>query len=59
VEAFRDYFGPTRNLFDQLDAERQAGLAKDLAEVFRAGNRATDGTLAIAFEYLELVARKG
>ncbi len=53
---WREYYGPTATAFAALDAEGQAALANDLIEVVERHNRATDGTMAVPAEYLEVVA---
>jgi hypothetical protein len=52
---FRDYFGPTRRAFEALDAEGQRALARDLGALFERTNTAKDGSLALPFEYLEVL----
>jgi SAM-dependent methyltransferase len=59
VEFFRTYFGPLNRAFAALDAEGQAALRRDLEQLWSAHNEATDGTTAVAAEYLEVVARRG
>lgn len=56
VEFNRAWFGPVRAAFAQLDDSGQARLARDLAASFEAFNRASDGTLVAAADYLEIVA---
>jgi 2-polyprenyl-3-methyl-5-hydroxy-6-metoxy-1,4-benzoquinol methylase len=55
VEFNRNWFGPTRAAFAQLDEAGQASLAADLTAVLERFNRATDGTLVAQAEYLEVV----
>jgi SAM-dependent methyltransferase len=55
VDLFRAYFGPVKRAFDQLDAERQASLRKDIEALFSRNNRATDGTLVLETPYVESV----
>jgi hypothetical protein len=59
VEFFRTYYGPINRAFAALDADGQAALRRDLEELWRAHNQATDGTTAVGAEYLEVVARRG
>ena len=54
----RAWFGPVRSAFAQLDEAVQERLASDLASSLEGFNRATDGTLAAAADYLEIVAVK-
>ena len=56
VEFNRTYMGPTRAAFARLDPATQEKLAIDLAADLERFNRATDGTLVAAAEYLEVVA---
>jgi ubiquinone/menaquinone biosynthesis C-methylase UbiE len=56
VEFNRTWLGPTRTAFAQLDEHGQARFAADLAAEAERFNRATDGTLVAAAEYLEVIA---
>jgi SAM-dependent methyltransferase len=56
VEFTRTYMGPTKAAFARLDPAAQDKLAADLAADVERFNRATDGTLVAAAEYLEVVA---
>jgi SAM-dependent methyltransferase len=56
VEHFRKYYGPTQKAFESLDSEAQAALRKDLEDLWRGYNSATDGTTKVASEYLEVKA---
>ncbi len=58
VEFYRRYFGPTQRAFEALDDEKQAALRKDLEQLWREHNRATDGTIRVDAEYLEVVAAR-
>src|SRR5215212_792835 len=58
VEHFRLYYGPTQKAFAALDEEKQAALRKDLEQVWGTHNQATDGTIRVEAEYLEVVARR-
>ena len=58
LEIFRDYYGPMNRAFAALDGERRAALSWDLLELLDGNNRATDGTLVLPSEYLEVVVRK-
>jgi 2-polyprenyl-3-methyl-5-hydroxy-6-metoxy-1,4-benzoquinol methylase len=55
VEFNRNWFGPTRVAFDQLDEAGQSSLAADLTAACEQFNRATDGTLVAQAGYLEVV----
>lgn len=59
VEFYRRYYGPTQKAFDALDEEQQEALRKDLIEHWESHNRATDGTVHVGSEYLEVMALKG
>jgi SAM-dependent methyltransferase len=52
----RTYVGPTKAIFDRLDPVEQEDLAGELTANLELFNRATDGTLVAAAEYLEVVA---
>jgi SAM-dependent methyltransferase len=60
ADYFRKYFGPTQKAFDALegDAEKQAALRRDLENHWTEHNLATDGTIHIESEYLEVIARR-
>jgi SAM-dependent methyltransferase len=56
VEFNRTYMGPTKAAFARLNPPAQQRLAADLTTDLERFNRATDGTLVAASEYLEVVA---
>ena len=56
VEFFREFYGPTNRAFSTLDADGQAALRQDLEELWSWHNQATDGTLYLESEYLEVEA---
>jgi ubiquinone/menaquinone biosynthesis C-methylase UbiE len=60
VEFFRQYYGPTQKAFAALDSdqEKQMALRRDLEELWRENNQATDGTTSYESEYLEIIARR-
>ena len=58
VEVFRTYYGPVLKAFAALDALRQDGLERDLLGLIATLNRAEDGTMVVASEYLEIVISK-
>lgn len=58
LEVFRTWYGPTRRAFESLDAPRAAELERALVELLERFNRATDGSLAVPSEYLEVVIEK-
>ena len=41
-----------------LDASNQASLRRDLVSFLTAANSASDGTLVLAGEYIEIVVRR-
>jgi SAM-dependent methyltransferase len=56
VDFFREFYGPTKSSFAALDADGQEALKKDLTDLWRSHNRATDGTTKVDSEYLEVTA---
>ncbi len=56
VQFYRDYFGPTIGAFSKLDEAGQAGLQRDLEQLWAKDNRATDGSTSVDSEILEVVA---
>jgi ubiquinone/menaquinone biosynthesis C-methylase UbiE len=58
LEMFRTFYGPTVKAFAALDPERQAALAADIVALIGHLNRATDGTMVVPGEYLEVVIAK-
>lgn len=56
VEFNRTHLGPTRVAFERLDRDGQMKLAAELTDELERFNRATDGTLVAAAEYLEVAA---
>jgi SAM-dependent methyltransferase len=58
VEFNRTYVGPTKAIFDRLDPAAQQTLADELAASLARFNRATDGTLVAAAEYLQVIATR-
>jgi SAM-dependent methyltransferase len=57
VATFRETFGPTTRAFEVLDAGAQQALLHDLTTLFHQYNRASDGTVALECQYLQVVAR--
>ncbi|MCG5452302.1 MULTISPECIES: class I SAM-dependent methyltransferase [Micromonospora] len=57
ADFFRVNYGPTLKAFEALPEERRPGLHADLVELARTHNRATDATVRIPAEYLEVVAQ--
>ncbi|WP_328369281.1 class I SAM-dependent methyltransferase [Micromonospora zamorensis] len=58
ADFFRANYGPTLKAFEALPEEQRSNLHADLVELARTHNRATDATLRIPAEYLEVVARR-
>jgi hypothetical protein len=56
VEFFRRYIGPVQRAFEALDNAKQADLRRDLEQLWKDHNRATDGTTNVESEYLEVIA---
>ena len=58
VESFRKYYGPTQRAFGALDANGQAALRNELAQLWAEHNQATDDTTYVEAEYLEVAATR-
>ena len=58
LEVFKTFYGPMLKAFGALDAAKQAALRNDLLLLVGQFNRATDGTMAVRSEYLEVVINK-
>jgi SAM-dependent methyltransferase len=58
VELFRTYYGPTTRAFAAVGPEGEEALRRDLVEVYRAHNQATDGTTWLDSEYLDVEATR-
>ncbi|MDQ6824309.1 MAG: class I SAM-dependent methyltransferase [Candidatus Eremiobacteraeota bacterium] len=59
VDTFRKYFGPVRNAFETLDAERRQTYEADLRKSVSKYNRATDGTLSVSMAYVNVSMQSG
>ena len=57
-DTFRDFYGPVHKAWGALDEAGQASFRDQLIALLERSNRATDGTLAVPSEYLEVVARR-
>lgn len=55
IEVFRTYYGPTNKAYGALDTTQQAALTQDLMALMTSRNRASDDTLVLPSEYLEVV----
>jgi hypothetical protein len=58
IEVFRTCYGPMNKTFGALDADRQAAFTTDLMRLMEARNRASDGTLVLPSEYLEVMVTR-
>ena len=56
VDFFREHYGPVKRAFGVLDKKGQAELRSELIENFEAHNAATDGTLDLRAEFLNIAA---
>lgn len=56
VELFRELYGPTIRAFSTLDETAQAALRHDLEQLWSQHNQATDGTVYLESEYLDVQA---
>ena len=55
LEIFRTFYGPVLKAFAALEPANQAALRQDIVSLLAKCNRATDGTLVVPSEYLEVV----
>jgi ubiquinone/menaquinone biosynthesis C-methylase UbiE len=58
LDIFRTFYGPMNKAFAALDEAGQAALTADLMALMDSMNTATDGTLVLPSEYLEVVITK-
>lgn len=58
VDVFRAYYGPLHKAFAALDTAGQNDLEADLIALIARMNKATDGTMVVPGEYLEVVITK-
>jgi ubiquinone/menaquinone biosynthesis C-methylase UbiE len=58
VQIFRSYYGPMLKAFAALDETNREGLNHDLLALIGRLNIATDGTMIVPSEYLEVVITK-
>ncbi len=59
VEFQRRHLGVTGMMFAALDGERQTAFRRELEQLYTTYNRATDGTILLEAEYLEITATRG
>jgi hypothetical protein len=55
LNVFETFYGPIHKAFAALDRQRQTELRNDLNALIVRMNRATDGTMIVPSEYLEVV----
>ena len=58
LDVFRTYYGPTLKAFAALDTANQQRLRDDILALIATMNRASDGTMVVPSEYLEIVIVK-
>lgn len=58
VDLFNDYYGPTHRAYTSLEGASKEGFHRDLCALWRNKNTATDGTVRVFGEYLEVVGIK-
>jgi ubiquinone/menaquinone biosynthesis C-methylase UbiE len=58
MEVFKTYYGPVLKAFAALDAEKQRQLHDDLHALIVRMNRATNDSMVVPSEYLEIVVSK-
>jgi hypothetical protein len=58
LDVFRSYYGPIHKAFGALDATGQDRLAHDFFDLIGTFNRASDGTVVLPSDYLEVVVTK-
>jgi ubiquinone/menaquinone biosynthesis C-methylase UbiE len=58
LDVFKTYYGPMLKAFAALDETRQNALAADLFALIARMNKASDGTMVVPSEYLEVIVTK-
>ncbi|RKE86568.1 class I SAM-dependent methyltransferase [Rhizobium sp. AG855] len=58
LEVFRTWYGPVHKAFAALPDAGQAALGQDLLALIARFNRATDGTMVVPSDYLEVIVTK-
>jgi ubiquinone/menaquinone biosynthesis C-methylase UbiE len=58
LDVFRTWYGPVLKAFSALDRDGRDALEKHLLALVGRFNRATDGTMVVPSEYLEIVITK-
>jgi ubiquinone/menaquinone biosynthesis C-methylase UbiE len=57
IDVFRRFYGPTHRAFESIDAEKQAALTADIADLAAKFNRQPE-SFAVPAEYLEVVIER-
>jgi hypothetical protein len=55
LDVFSTYYGPTVKAFEALNDAAREDLRDDLRSLIRRHDRATDGTMVVPSDYLEVV----
>jgi len=55
LDVFSTYYGPTLKAFEALGKAAGESLRRDLERLIESHNRATDGTMVVPSDYLEIV----
>ncbi|MEM1186537.1 MAG: class I SAM-dependent methyltransferase [Planctomycetota bacterium] len=58
MEVFKTLYGPVQKAFEALDVEGQRGLEGEMLDLIHRMNTASDGSMAVASEYLEVLITK-
>ena len=58
LDTFRTWYGPVLKAFAALDRVQQQALERDLLALVGEFNRATDGTMVVPGEYLQIVVTR-
>lgn len=58
LEVFRTWYGPVHKAFAALPETGQAALERDLLALIARFNRATDGTMVVPSDYVEVIVTK-
>jgi hypothetical protein len=55
LDVFSTYYGPTLKAFEALGEAAGESLRQDIERLIERNNRATDGTMVVPSDYLEIV----
>ena len=58
LDLFKNYYGPVLKVYENLEESAAAELTTDIYNLIQKYNRATDGTMVVPSEYLEIVITK-